>query len=1180
MLIYVEPNEPKQLVLEASPDVHNNIPRPVNNVVIDTTDTATTVYAVLRDEYGNYVSYSTNNSWGTANSGIAVSRDGYRVDQGEGLIVRRAKSGRTNIWATNTIHDLSDTVSVVLNSVVYDSLRIVVGGSYPDSVIIRSDQDTVLIVEGKRSDNGQWEEMNGNWQFTSNTLPDQSRYSTSEWNFQPSNNGKGKIKVTDPSNRAVPDSIGLRILPGPPVKLVLYRDEGAPSVTNTPYPDPTSTIEVTTDNTLLVVAKMFDHKDVWLSSYESSTAPIEWKIIERQSQHIPTGTLSDTSGHRTVFTPDTAYNEVYIVATYAQGTKRYRDSILVYVKPGVPFMLVIEPNDRWQNSPNRKNELDTLRITKNEITGRVYAILRDAKQNYIAYDTNTAWTSLNTDTATVENGTKAIGEGIVSRAFTDNADTARVGQGKTRVRARSQTYPTLIDTVNISLVKYNYLALRIVDENYTEITDTLQITTNDNVTLYVQGQRSDDSTWENATANWEISDNLEVTPNPPSLSHEYTFSPDDTGRGTIGVSVNDPETQPDELPVIFARGLPTRLEFEVISNYDSLYAGDTIWTVVRIYNNDGLVPGEFCYPADGGVDADYWDPLGNGGERRPDPIVIVDGDTTVLGDSESNPGSIDQCFTNGIDTVGFVLYYAPYNKDSTHLLHVQLKDLHGESYPFILRAGPLDSLVIEEKLYVAAPDKITLYNKNNDAVALSSVGFDRFGNRRGPEPSNWTESNTLHEITKPNNVTRIIYNSARVEDNEEGTIRAVSVDTLGGTKSDSVYIVIIGPPTSLNYAITRDRDGDGYLDRIEVYFKRPFAFNQDYDYENIEIIYGSTELPVDNIVSLSGEPADSVFYFELDPSTSGELQTGWRPSLRISNLNEVQEDKIRCIDGAGPVIWKVEKKMGSECGSRTEDRVTVSFSESVYKESTTVVLTQYQKPEELYNVFQKITTSAPYDTIFDMFDNVGEDSVQVTTVTDSFYIFIMGNGKDLSQSHYLNFKTTPPILTDSSGNYPNSNNRKVQVVVTGPDECPLEPFPNPAQPTDRRIEGEVKHGEVYLTIQKDARNWVRQDKAGVVFSTWITLNSETANAGIKLYARIYDIVGNLVLAHTEENILELPRFESVKSGSGFNLDIYWHGYNEEGMQVAPGIYSVVVYIDSESYNAREQRRRTVIGIAY
>ena len=109
-----------------------------------------------------------------------------------------------------------------------------------------------LCSTGKIYD-GAWVSVDGNWSYTSTSVS-LGANSTSFWDFAPGDTGTGKIIVTRGS--AVPDTVYVKILPGLPVKVVLYPKGGAPDASNPPYPNPQQAIEVVAESFPLT-AKVF-----------------------------------------------------------------------------------------------------------------------------------------------------------------------------------------------------------------------------------------------------------------------------------------------------------------------------------------------------------------------------------------------------------------------------------------------------------------------------------------------------------------------------------------------------------------------------------------------------------------------------------------------------------------------------------------------------------------------------------------------------------------------------------------------------------------------------------------------------------------------------------------------------------------------------------------------------------
>ena len=399
--IYVVPGPANHLTLESdtsrltSPNADNRAVR----ISIDSSATTAMVYAILRDQFGNWVGYSSRTGWSTADTTKAIAAAGITTI-GQGIITREANTGQTTIYAVDSNHaGFEDSVIVVLSTVTYDSLRIVV--AMGDSVKIitnltmRTDQDTILQVQGRRSDTKTWEPVPGNWSISPQikTTPVPAQNATFWGEFTPNDTGRGTITVT--YAKAVPGSIPFTFTHGLPSRIAIYPGSGAPSASNSPYPGPATAIIDTAGRPLTLVIKVFDQNNVWLNSYEGdTTTDFNWNIQELTGIP-PTGSLGNVIGYKSSFNPQRAYNTIYIIATFNATGAKYFDTIQVQVVPGAPKQLVIEADQNWQTSPNKANPVDSIQINSSETYRDVYAIVRDSLGNFIKYSLQTAWISIN-----------------------------------------------------------------------------------------------------------------------------------------------------------------------------------------------------------------------------------------------------------------------------------------------------------------------------------------------------------------------------------------------------------------------------------------------------------------------------------------------------------------------------------------------------------------------------------------------------------------------------------------------------------------------------------------------------------------------------------------------------------------------------------------------------------------
>jgi hypothetical protein len=202
-------------------------------------------------------------------------------------------------------------------------------------------------------------------------------------------------------------------------------------------------------------------------------------------------------------------------------------------------------------------------------------------------------------------------------------------------------------------------------------------------------------------------------------------------------------------------------------------------------------------------------------------------------------------------------------------------------------------------------------------------------------------------------------------------------------------------------------------------------------------------------------------------------------------------------------------------------------------------------------------------------------------------MFKTSNGIDLASRHYFNIIVSSTaesgaasFISDTigSGNYPNLQNRKAQVKVLVPAATEIIIGPVPASPTPSR----VAPGVLNAFHEPSARQWVKNDNAGMVFSVKVTIptaeDRKTVNA--ECYLKIYDVIGNQVWSTKSKDILEkLLKISQNADSSVVDFDSYWNGYNSKGMKVAPGIYKVIMYINYYGRNSENYPNAKLIGKA-
>jgi fibro-slime domain-containing protein len=1141
--LYVIAGAATHLVIEANaqPTGENLVKdSPIDTVVFGSRDTTEYVYAILRDANQNFVSQSRSTAWSSTKATLVGATEANAL-AGEGKLLRGTESsGSASVTATSKTNPaFTDNVAVKVINYTYDALRILVNNdSAATNLQIKLGRDTLLQVEGLRSTDNTWVPVDASWLAVVNGRNINGPIFR-EWLYKPSDTGKGLITVS--LGTAIPDTLTVTVIPNDANHLSIYNKTGPEKVNGTfAYVSLPDSVTVSADSTLPLVAKIFDINKIWLSQYEtdaSKSITIQWKIIEN-SGHVNSGTLNTDYGHSVIFTPDSAHRNVLVIASIAiSPTFSCSDTVKIHINAGAPKRLFIEASANWQASPNKANPVETIRIQDSITTASGYAILRDNKNNFVFYSTSTAWTVIKNDSLiTVRNGVTVVGEGIVER---------KAKKGIARISALDNTY-SLLDSADVELLEYYYRELRIVVGNDTALTQ-LSINTNQDTTLRVEGLRSDTPVWESIdNGTWTNTPSLDKSIKSPGTAATWRLSPTDTATGKVMVSMpTDPRTKPDTLDVKFIPGPPVSVTIEIITPADSLIAGENIRAIIKIYNLDGVVPGNYCFDA---KDVKYTDVIPQGGNSRPKPYVMIGADTLYLSENWTD-NTKKQCFSGGVDTIGLKLFYATTARDSMHAITVNLGSLKGITAPFILLPNKIDTILVYRDNKPITKLDITYEDKD---IRLVAIGFDKYGNLRGAETSNWKIDSILPAINNPNRVTQIFYDATHAKTSVNGGL--VVRSTTDTSVTGKITINITGPLNKIEAAITRDNNGNGLLDGVDLVFTRPVVLPKDISFDGFTILGpDGTVYTIDSIRTDSNK-ADSIWHVSLKeivtttPQTNSTLNVNILPidSLLIAGTGS---SVLSTTDGAGPVVWHVEKKI-VDLDDRTKDIVTVTFSEDVVRVSDN----------------QRLGATDTLTRIFTVWQITGKDTVVVDSmllginsmkVLDGKKIqFTTTNGVDISAKNYFSIKGTTPFIKDAADlkNPPNVINKQTIVKILPIDNPPLVPVPNPSKPIFTRVEA----GKFTLEHQQNALAWVKNDRSGVALTFTIVV-PDSDYIKVRCKAKIHDMVGNLVTSAINNDIIPLY----VKDGyhTTYPMQFYWNMSNAKKMACAPGIYKIEMALE-------------------
>jgi hypothetical protein len=374
-------------------------------------------------------------------------------------------------------------------------------------------------------------------------------------------------------------------------------------------------------------------------------------------------------------------------------------------------------------------------------------------------------------------------------------------------------------------------------------------------------------------------------------------------------------------------------------------------------------------------------------------------------------------------------------------------------------------------------------------------------------------------------------------------------------------------PLAIDSAVTRDLDGNGYLDAVELYFNMPVEFPPDFPLGNILILQTvktfAGNLPVAKLPFMtdSMEALDSIgtkyllHFKEFTADMPDLAQTAWTPFLSIYGLTDSLV-QTQCKDGAGPVVWRVTKIIKDD-SDRRQDVVDVTFSEPIQGHDGRPFDPASVEPGALL-VDSRQDGNGAWQTaiILDRIDSFSR------MPNDSTLEFKMSNGNDLTANDFISINAAANLLYDSrflsgggEGIPPEKDNRKVQVqVVANRFPAQINVFPSPSWPTNMR----EPPGYFYLLNNPSARDWVRMDFSGIVVNFLVYIGADDSTVcGLK----IYDSFGTEVAEAEPFNGRYLRNVASVSgtpvSDALVNVDIYWNGTttNASNEYVHAGIYT-------------------------
>lgn len=439
-----------------------------------------------------------------------------------------------------------------------------------------------------------------------------------------------------------------------------------------------------------------------------------------------------------------------------------------------------------------------------------------------------------------------------------------------------------------------------------------------------------------------------------------------------------------------------------------------------------------------------------------------------------------------------------------------------------------------------------------DSTVVYAIVRDRYGNFVGyADHAQWESANPsavdVHAGEPP-------WHGVVLKQDEGVATVSATQDTLVPATLRAVARGLPSSHAGLVSAITRDTDGDGYLDAIELHFDTLIdAGTQALDALEAQVKQGKTSLPVTQIRSASGAPVDSVFTLTLQEVETASLQTGWRPRVSLSGGASMQPvDDYLSTDGAGPVLQAATfyPQPIDDSGGEKWDTIKVKVSEPVLC-ADVLSGSRTAEPAGMFVYYEegKENPSALSTARF-----VGTCSAQYQTE----YTLVL-DGNEFAVEPMEDRMQLVSAVADSSSKAPPSRekSRKETVRWGVANTLRLSGSPNPFVPGRDEIPLQAR------TLYADILNG--QNKGTVIGIVSLKPLQVRAD-GTYGRAVILDALGNAVVDNLAVGATDSPN----------DYGLFWDGRNRHGRYVGSGAYLLVVH--ATDIDGKETVNRVKIGV--
>ncbi len=398
----------------------------------------------------------------------------------------------------------------------------------------------------------------------------------------------------------------------------------------------------------------------------------------------------------------------------------------------------------------------------------------------------------------------------------------------------------------------------------------------------------------------------------------------------------------------------------------------------------------------------------------PAPMILHTGrdgqvDTLAFG------ATADILFVNGAAAFDLLLFEAP--RERSHRVMASVGDKFDTTAAITLDLDPVDINMVDS-IAGAAPD--TLYA--GQTLRLYAIGEDAYGNTRH-ERANWTFSSNIHTVSTANDTSFVLAEGRNLKDNAPAEISVTSTAQRIVTKT--LRIAFVGYGGQLDSARALDRDSDGLLDGLTLYFDRGVLLEDTLDGGmTAESRFNGTRI-IHDVVSVSHARSDSsIVDVDLKEYAAnlpdGVHQTASRPLLAIHGFTDIANvDSFVCEDFAGPAVWYASARQDT-AGGEKKTAITVAFGERLMAPDSG---TSWGRPEELFSFWTADSAAADRKRVDTLLVNAGEISGE----GDRAVVFSVPRLLDTAMHYWIGIEQ-PEAFSDTAGNQSKALSDPVAIV--------------------------------------------------------------------------------------------------------------------------------------------------------